>query len=111
MSLNKHNISIACENCSYQGVSSDDPHSFFVRVRIEDESSGQSSYAMVECHVDQDTHDIRLIDLDEASGIDVERLRKALANVSASRVCGNKRICPAEIVRIVEQIQNGTGDA
>jgi len=106
MPLSKLQITIACENCSFQGTSSNDPHAFFVRVGIKDEKNSRGSTAMIECRVDEHSHDVRLVDLDEDTGIDRERLEEALKIVSEKRLCGNNRICPAEIVRIVEQIQN-----
>ena len=109
MPLKKLQMRLDCEHCRFAGCSPDDPNAFFVRVAIEDEQAGQSASALIECRVEPHSHRLQLVELGgEVDAIDRERLERALDVVAEQRLCGNNRICPAEIVRIVEDIQNGS---
>jgi len=106
MPLKKLQMRLDCEHCRFAGCNPDDPHAFYVRVAIEDERVHSSTSALIECTVEPQSHQLQLVELgSEAGAVDRERLEKALDVVAEQRLCGNNRICPAEIVRIVEDIQ------
>ena len=110
MPLKKLQMRLDCEHCRFAGCNPDDSHAFYVRVVIEDEQAHNSASALIECKVEPQSHQVQLVELDgEAGAIDRERLERALEVVAEQRLCGNNRICPAEIVRIVEDIQNDNG--
>jgi len=108
--VKKQQINIDCERCRFAGCSGEDPHVFYVRVDIEDEQSHQGTSALLECKVEPNAHYIRPLEIGgEAGAIDPDRLEQALETVAARRLCGNNRICPAEIVDIVKDIQDDPG--
>ena len=109
MALNKWQITIDCENCRFEGCNSGDPRAFFVRVNIQDKLAGQEASALLECRVEAQSHLVQLVELSDGNGIDRDRLARILELVSEKRLCGNARICPAEIARMVGDIQNETG--
>ena len=107
MPLKKLQMRLDCEHCRFAGCNPDDPNAFYVRVAIEDERAHNSASALIECKVEKQCHQLQLVELgSEAGAIDRDRLERALEVVAEQRLCGNNRICPAEIVRIVEDIQN-----
>ena len=109
MALNKWQIRIDCENCRFEGCSSGDPRTFFVRVNIEDELAQREASALLECKVEKQSHRVQLAELTGGNGVDLDRLDRILEVVSEKRLCGNDRICPAEITRLVEGFQNDSG--
>lgn len=108
MSLKKHGILVGCENCSCS--SSDGSGGFEVIVPIRDSETGIKGTAKLYCRVSPDRHQVSLrawhgasLDAEAPSATMRQRLSAALAFVADQRVCGNRRICPPAVVRIVEE--------
>ncbi len=105
MPLKKQQISIYCEHCRFEGRKPDDPHTIYVQVEIEDEREHRNTSVLLECRVGPLCHQVQLAEIDEGSGIDRDRLARTLETVAEKRLCGNSRICPEEIVCIVDEIR------
>ena len=106
MSIQKHGIEVGCDQCVY--ASGDDQGEFDVTVPVTDEAGQQSSIATLHCRVTPDAHDVKLISLLNSNGEPVsydaetqQRLSSMLRFVEDRRICGNRNICPAEVVEIV----------
>jgi len=108
MSLKKNEFVIACEHCAYG--TDDGADGFVVTVPLRDERSGLKGIARLKCAVSPRRHKVHLqqwLD-DELQPIrppaDVEkRLLRVLWHVGEKRVCGNRHLCPSEVVRAVER--------
>ena len=97
---------MGCDRCAY--ASSDDQGGFDVIVPVTDEVGQQGGIATLRCRISPDTHDVKLISLLNSSGEPVsydaatqQRLISMLRFVEDRRICGNKNICPTEVVDIV----------
>jgi hypothetical protein len=111
MRLNKLGIVVDCKQCTY--TSSDDPGAFDVIVPIIDSETGISGPAKLHCTISKEQHAVELLEwqdvnLDPApsSGNLQQRVTDALSIVAEHQVCGNRKICPSEVVEIVEESSN-----
>lgn len=108
MGLKKHGIIVDCEHCQY--TSSDDRGAFDITVPIIDSETGVSGPAKLHCTVSAKQHRVELLEWDEfdhhpaepAEGLQ-QRVSATLSFVADRQVCGNRNICPAEVIRIVEK--------
>lgn len=109
MSVKKQDICVDCGHCRY-AQAGQQPGSFDVVVPVRDIASGVEGLARLQCRVTPERHEVRLVDwrgmderpLEPPPGLR-DRLDEALAWVAEHRVCGNQQICPAEVVRIVQE--------
>ena len=108
MSLKKDHFVVGCEHCEY-GMS-DSAGGFVVTVPLRDDLSGTKGTARLQCTVSPYRHEVELkqwLD-DELQAIQPsasvrKRLLQALDFVGGKRICGNRHICPPEVIRTVEQ--------
>jgi len=111
MNLKKHGIIVDCEHCKYN--SSDDRGVFDITVPIIDSETGISSPAKLRCMVSPERHTVELQEWHEINrqpSRSIERLQQrisAVLNFIANRqVCGNRHICPSEVIQIAEKSSN-----
>lgn len=105
--MKKHGIAIDCARCKF--IASQSEGRFAVTVPVTDESSGLAGQATLHCQVSSQAHCVELSKLDSretpvieaGSGLD-QRLASALDYVAKKRLCGNRSLCPAEVVSVVE---------
>jgi hypothetical protein len=112
MGLKKHGVVVGCEHCRYQtkgGVGG-----FDVIVPLCDTSSGTKGIARLRCSVSSSRHAVELKQWHDnrqqpikPSAEIMKRLSQALDFVAGKRICGNRHLCPPEVVRIVEQDTRG----
>ena len=109
MRLNKHGITVDCKNCVC--TSSNNRGAFEVTVPIIDSETGISSPAKLHCFVSTEQHAVELLEWqdinhDPAPSTDnlQQRISAALTFVADHQVCGNRKICPSDVIRIVEGI-------
>ena len=94
-------------------ASSDSQGIFDITVPIIDSETGISGPAKLRCSVSPKGHSVDLLEwreFDQHHPRSVESLQQrvtaTLTFVAERQVCGNRNICPSEVVRIVEK--NGT---
>jgi hypothetical protein len=107
MALKKQGINVDCVNCKC--ASSDDCGSFNVTVPICDSETGIAGTAKLHCTVSAARHQIELVAWRDARSRTISpsskiqpRISAALTFVAEHRICGNRHICPAEVIRVVE---------
>ena len=106
MELRKYGVEIRCEQCRLiRGDSADD---FDIVVPVGMDDAGVAGTARLHCAVSGDRHQVELIGLRDAGDRAVQpspdamdKLSAALASVARHRLCGNRHICPPDVVRIV----------
>ena len=105
MSLTHRDITVDCAHCRY--ASSDERGSFDVEVPVRDAQNRIEGTARLRCTLSQAAHLIELRALRDDGGRPIDtpeqtraRLDAALDRIARHRVCGNRHICPAEIVEI-----------
>ena len=108
MSLKKQGIIVDCEHCIYN--TNDGRSCFDITVPISDIETGTSGQAALRCTVTAERHNIQLIKWQDTDDHLIEatenlkhRISSALNYVSDHRICGNRNICPSEVIRIVEE--------
>jgi hypothetical protein len=108
MSLTQYGIQIACEHC--QCARSDGHGGFEVTVPLSDGETGGVGTATLHCRVVAAHHRVELRDWRDGGqrpvAVDTSarrRLAAALGFVAEHRICGNRHICPADVVRIVAE--------
>ena len=111
MSLTKSGVSIECEQCHC--LSSDDKGGFDIIVPVQDSKTGLSGISKLHCQVSSQEHKVEIIELRDTNSQlivpseDVKnRLNKALEFIAEHQVCGNQKICPADVVRVVESFNH-----
>lgn len=102
--MEKHGVTIFCEHCQY--LSADPGGGFSVSVPV---SAGYASgTAVVRCCISAGRHDLELVgwETQQGSAESSESLRREVSQVlqtlAAKRVCGDSRICPAQVAALVE---------
>lgn len=108
MSLKKNQFIVDCEHCTCSR--SDGAGGFVVTVPLRDSSSGLEGTARLRCSITPYRHEIELKQwLDEEqhpiqAAADIEkRLLNLVDHVADKRVCGNRHLCPAEVVRTIAE--------
>ena len=106
--MKKHGIAIDCANCQF--IASHSTGDFAVSVPVTDEASELAGQATLHCRVSSQAHDVELAKLHfpEASMAATDReldrrLTGALEFVAEKRLCGNRSLCPTEVVELVEK--------
>jgi hypothetical protein len=107
MSLKKHGVILDCEQCTC--TSSDDHGGFDVTVPISDSDTDTAGPARLCCIVSPERHTVELKEWQDADYHPVQlsenlqkRVSALLTSIADKRVCGNRNICPPEVVRIVK---------
>lgn len=104
MSIKKQGLVVSCENCRH--VASDGC-SFDIAVPVRTE--GAAGTARLHCTISPDRHQIEFVCWDEAPSPAeaADRMRgqvsEVLGFIADQRLCGNDRICPMQVVRLVEE--------
>ncbi|MDJ0741448.1 MAG: hypothetical protein QNJ91_17185 [Gammaproteobacteria bacterium] len=106
MSLSKHGVVVTCEHCRF--VAEDRHGGFEVIVPLHDTRSGTAGSATLQCRVERERHAVELARWVDAAGRPARvpddaatRARAALAYVAERRVCGNRGLCPPQVVDVV----------
>jgi len=107
MSLKKHGVIVDCEHCTC--TSSDDHGGFDVTVPVSDSETDIAGPAKLHCTVSPEHHTVELTEWRDADHHSVrpskdlqQRISAALTVVEDCRLCGNRNICPSEVIRVVE---------
>jgi hypothetical protein len=110
--LKKFNIVVRCESCHVVARNSD--ASFDVSVPVVDLESAGQGRATLQCAVSPESHAVSLQAFVDDAGVamtlpeDVRRrVAQMLQHVAEQRVCGNRRVCPEEVNRLVAAIAEG----
>ncbi|MES9937279.1 MAG: hypothetical protein ABW153_12605 [Sedimenticola sp.] len=108
MGLKRNGIIVKCENCCC--ILNDGIGAFDVAVPIRDEQTDTAGEAVLHCAMSHDQHVVVLKDWKNSEDHSSSpprniqtRLSEALEFVSENRICGNQKLCPAEVVRIAEK--------
>jgi hypothetical protein len=108
MGLKKHGVIVDCEHCIC--TSTDDHGGLDVSVPVSDRETGIAGPAKLHCTVSPEYHTVELIEWQDADDHPIqpsenlqERVSAALSFVADRRVCGNRNICPSEVIRFVEE--------
>ncbi|MDH5622839.1 MAG: hypothetical protein OEY74_12225 [Gammaproteobacteria bacterium] len=109
MDLKNNGINVDCGRCEY--TSNDGHESFEVVVPLSDAETGTDGIATLLCSVSAGRHDVKLKQWRDAQGNLIQpsaeiqqRLLAALERLADQQMCGNYQICPADVVRIVEEL-------
>ena len=108
MGLTKNGLVIDCEQCVCR--SEDGRGGFDIDVPVSDRDSGFTGIARIRCAVSSAGHKVELDSWavgaeqtpEDVIGAIRERADLVLEYVAQKRICGNRDICPSEVVRIVE---------
>ena len=108
MSLKKYGVVVDCGRCEY--ASSNSSGAFEVMVPLSDVATGTEGKATLRCFVSSERHEVELKEWNDSRTQPVcfspevqRRLSAALDHVAKHRICGNRKICPTEVVQIVEK--------
>lgn len=108
MSLKKNGITVDCKYCIY--ISSDDRGAFDITVPIMDSETGISGPAKLRCNVSPKGHAVELLEWRDFNHHPTQpteslqqRVSATLTFVAERQVCGNRNICPSEVIHIVEE--------
>jgi len=107
MKLRKHGVEILCEQCMF--VRGDSSGDFEIAVPVSLNGARMAGTAKLHCVISGDRHQIELTELRDAtlravqpSPEVMEKVSAALESVARHRICGNRHICPPNVVWIVE---------
>ena len=107
MRVKKCGVELSCESCKYLRDSRDG--GFEIDVPVSMGEGGLSGMARLHCVVSNERHRVELVELLDAESRTVHPSSEDLAQVSVAldfvgqhRICGNQRICPPEVVRVVK---------
>ena len=104
MSIQKHGLVLSCESCRH--VASDGC-SFDIAVPVRTEEAAGT--ARLHCTITPERHQVEFVCWDEApsSAEAADRMLRQVSEVlgfiAEQRLCGNDRICPLQVVQLVEQ--------
>jgi len=109
MSVKNWGVTVDCGRCEF--ASSDGRDSFEVTVPIGDIETGIDGTAKLHCSISVGRHEIKLEAWNDTAGHPIRppaktqrRLLAALGKLADQRICGNHQICPADVVRVVEEL-------
>jgi hypothetical protein len=106
--MKRHGVTIDCSRCRFVG--SRDHEGFDVVVPVADEGSGLTGHARLHCRVSSQTHVVEFVEWQDreapvvsaGSALD-RRLTGALQFVAEKQLCGNRSLCPSQVVDVVEK--------
>ena len=108
MSIKKHGVIVDCEHCMYQ--KQDGRGCFDITVPISDIATGTSGQATLHCTLSAERHNVELTQWQDAYNRLIQitesiqnRVASALGFVADRRICGNRNLCPSEVIRVVEE--------
>lgn len=108
MRIKKNGVTVDCEHCVYN--SSDNRGAFDITVPIIDSETGISAPARLRCGVSAKGHVIELLEwhefnrhLTQSLESLQQRVLATLTFVAERQVCGNRNICPSEVIQMVEE--------
>jgi len=108
MSFKKYGVTVCCEDCVCG--SNDGDGNFDVTVPVSDSESRIAGTATLHCAVSREHHQVELREWKDADHLSISptetvqrRISAALAFVADQRICGNRHICPAEVIQIVKK--------
>jgi hypothetical protein len=108
MILKKCGVVVDCGRCEY--ASSISRGSFEVTVPVSDTATGTEGTAKLLCCVSSERHEVELKEWNDPGTHPIrpspeikQRLFAALDHVASHRICGNRKICPSEVVQMVEK--------
>ena len=111
MSLENKGVKISCESCSY--VALDDKGGFAVSVPLSIADAEVSGTAKLHCVLGPGSHKVELVEWAAEGHLPGEaleevrqRVSRALGFIAERRICGNRHICPAEVIRVVKKQGN-----
>ena len=111
MALKKSDIEVQCAHCEY--LSSDKIGSFDITVPITDLTTGTCQLATLQCAVSTEEHRLKLLDWnlesDNTTRVSDDfqrRMSAVLAFIAEHKICGNRKLCPAEVVEIVQRLSS-----
>jgi hypothetical protein len=106
--MKKHGVTVHCEKCIY--ASRDTNGNFDIYVPIDDSETGIVGTAKLHCGVSVEHHHIELSSWQDASQHPIrpsedlqQRVSDVLISIADHRICGNRDICPSEVIEIVEE--------
>jgi len=108
MGLKKHGVMVGCEHCKC--ASTNGYGGFDIIVPVSDSETGITGTAKLHCTVSTECHRVELTEWQDANRHPIQpsdnlqqRVSATLTFVADHRVCGNRNICPSEIIRIVDE--------
>ena len=108
MSFKKHGVIVDCKHCKY--ASSNGYDDFDVIVPVSDSEAGIAGTAKLHCTVTNECHQVEMTEWQNANCHPIEpsdnlqqRISATLSFIADHRVCGNRNICPSEVIRIVDE--------
>jgi len=108
--MTKNGVSIDCEQCKFDSIGR--KNEFLVSVPVKSEVEEKKRIATISCEITPQRHRIDLVRLTTSSGTPVvmdsntqHKLAKVLESVGDKKVCGNKNVCPKEVVELVQSIE------
>ena len=108
MGLNKHGVIVDCEHCKCAYANG--YGSFDIIVPVSDSETGIAGTAKLHCTVSTERHRVKLTEWLDANRHPIQpsdnlqqRVSATLTFVADHRVCGNRNICPSEIIRLVDE--------
>ncbi len=108
MRLKKHGVIVDCGQ--WVCTSCDDNGCFDVAVPVTDSETDIAGSAKLHCTVSSKRHSVELTQWQDVNNRPIrpladrhKRVDAALAFFADHRICGNRKICPVEVVRVVEK--------
>jgi len=108
MGLNRHGVTVDCEHCKY--ASNNVNGGFDIVVPVGDSETGIAGTAKLHCTVSAECHRVDLTEWQDANRHSIQpsdnlqqRVSATLTFLADKRVCGNRNLCPSEVIRIVDE--------
>ncbi len=108
-------VIVDCKKCKYLSASGND--SFDVTGPINDEETTIAGTAKLRCTISKKHHHVELMEwkstghhTTQPSENFLNRMSMALDLIADQRICGNRHICPHDVIRIVEEVVLSTND-
>ena len=109
--MKKHGITVDCAHCRYAG--GDSCGGFDVEVPVADDQGHAAGTATLHCMISREHHQVEMT---RWSGTDGQtaapaegiqgRLNAALDFVAEQRLCGNRKLCPSQVVDIAASFES-----
>ena len=110
--LKKNGVTVDCKQCVFDASAGRGV--FEITVPIIDSETGNSGPARIRCRTGSGHHTVDLLEwreLDQqntqsAAGLQ-QRVSAVLDFLAERRICGNRNICPSQVVEIVDESSTG----